>query len=107
VDSSSDEDDRLLESFWSAFLREKFLIKQLFVLVLLVELIVRSDSQQMNIPFLWAFDQHFLIEVKLLSAVVLVQGLQKFDVISVSVGIGKGKLHLLILIFEVKVKAAL
>lgn len=71
--SSCNEYHWLLKPLWSALLRKQFFIKQLLILTILIHLIMRGNSQQMYIPILWTFHQNFLVEVKLLSAVILIQ----------------------------------
>ena len=97
----------LLEPLRPAFLREQLLIKQLLILAILVHLIMRGDGQQMHIPILWTLHQDLLIEVKLLSAVVLIKRVQVSDVLGIGVRIGEGELYLMALVFEEKLKGAL
>ena len=61
----------------------------------------------MHIPILWTLHQDLLIEVKLLSAVVLIKRVQVSDVLGIGVRIGEGELYLMALVFEEKLKGAL
>jgi hypothetical protein len=68
---------------------------------------MRSDRQQVHIPLLRTLDQHFLIEVKLLRAIILIQCPQVIDIVRVGIRIGKGKFDPLALIPKQKVKNTL
>lgn len=61
----------------------------------------------MHIPILWTLDKYLLVEVKLLSAVILIQRIQVPDVLCVGIRIGEGKFHLMVLVFEEKLEGAL
>lgn len=61
----------------------------------------------MHISILRTLDQDLLIEVKLLSAVVLIKRVQVSDILGVGVRIGEGELYLMGLVFEEKLEGAL
>ncbi len=61
----------------------------------------------MDVPPLWTFSQHFLMKVKLVVTVKLVEPVQILNVASVSVGVGKGELDTVVFIFEGELENAL
>jgi hypothetical protein len=61
----------------------------------------------MDIPALWTLGEHLLVEVELIVAVVLVEGIEVFYIFGVGVGIDESELHLMRFVLEVKVEGAL
>ena len=68
---------------------------------------MRSYCDEVDISPLWTLDEHFLVEVKIIIAVVLVESIEVLNVASVSVRIDEGELHTVVFISEGKLKTTL
>lgn len=105
--SRSDQYHWLFEPLRPAFLREDEFVEEFLLLVLLVGLVMRRNGQQMHIPAFWTLGEDLLVEVELIVAVVLVEGVEVFYVFGVGVGVDEGELYLVRLVLEVEVEGAL
>lgn len=97
MDTSADEHHRFFEFFGSATFRKQGFIKDFFVFLICVHLIVRGNREEMDVSLLRTQGEHFLVEVELLIAVKLVQAVEEFDVSGVAVGEGEGEFSLVFL----------
>jgi hypothetical protein len=101
---STNQHHWLFETLRPTTLRKEFLIKNLFLLRIAICLIMRSNRKKMNRPLLGTEGQNFLVKVKLLRTVVLVEIIKVFDISRVTVGIGEGKLDQMVLVLEDKLE---
>lgn len=97
MDTSTDEHHRFFEFFGSATFRKQGFIKDFFVFLICVHLIVRGNREEVDVSLLRTQGEHFLVEVELLIAVKLVQAVEEFDVSGVAVGEGEGEFSLVFL----------
>jgi|JI6StandDraft_1071083.scaffolds.fasta_scaffold196626_2 hypothetical protein len=97
MDTSADEHHRFFEFFGSATFRKQGFIKDFFVFLICVHLIVRGNREEVDVSLLRTQGEHFLVEVELLIAVKLVQAVEEFDVSGVAVGESESEFSLVFL----------